>query len=379
MYDPLDAGVSHTSMPTPAQKLQSKLRAKRVKLARRARPRAETQALVPSAIGTTNRWVAPRFGSAPNNGFRVSHREFVGDIYSSTTYNVVGYPMNPGLSLTFPWLAAIAANFEKYKFVNMCVQYRSCTNTGSLGSVVMMLDFDAADPPPANKPTILNSAGCIQGNVWNGLDMPIDCRRFARDALYVRVGALQANQDVKTYDGGNLFVGVADGGNALLTGSLFIEYTVDFFTPQVSLLYSPGTLGGTVSSGSTSTNILPFGTNPTGTGVAYGCGLTSPPTGTQLFFGTSGGISTGRIFSVLPVGQVLIGLCGDGTTVTSPPVVFTGHSHCSTAIVDTDVNAAGTSWTAIVVLTILAAANCWLDLAINSATESATCMELARL
>jgi hypothetical protein len=56
----------------------------------------------------------PRFNGGRNP--IISHREFLGDVLSSTTFSSTTYTLNPGLQQTFPWLNAIATNFEQYKF-----------------------------------------------------------------------------------------------------------------------------------------------------------------------------------------------------------------------------------------------------------------------
>ena len=55
----------------------------------------------------TGRTVVPDFGP---NSVRITHKEYLGNIDGSTAFVGRVYPLNPGVSTTFPWLAGIARN-----------------------------------------------------------------------------------------------------------------------------------------------------------------------------------------------------------------------------------------------------------------------------
>ncbi len=86
---------------------------------------------------------------------RIQHREFLGDIKTSSTpgaFLIQDYPINPGMEVTFPWLSSVVGvNFQQYRIRGMVFEYRSMsadalnsTNT-ALGSVVMATDYDSTD------------------------------------------------------------------------------------------------------------------------------------------------------------------------------------------------------------------------------------------
>lgn len=77
----------------------------------------------------------PETNSLFNNGkyefakkpFRISHREYVGDVVSgpSNSFTYKTYSLNPGNSSLFPWLSVISENFESYKFHGLVFEFKS--------------------------------------------------------------------------------------------------------------------------------------------------------------------------------------------------------------------------------------------------------------
>jgi hypothetical protein len=54
----------------------------------------------------------------------VRHKEYLGEILSSQTFSVQqSYPLNPGISTTFPWLSGIAVRFQEYKIKGLVFHY----------------------------------------------------------------------------------------------------------------------------------------------------------------------------------------------------------------------------------------------------------------
>lgn len=77
---------------------------------------------------------------------------------------------------------------------------------------------------------------CREDAPWKDICMPLDTRDLndLGPRKFVRVGGLQANQDIKLYDSGNIFIGTVDG-TAVAWGKLWIEYDVVLFTPYLGL------------------------------------------------------------------------------------------------------------------------------------------------
>jgi hypothetical protein len=165
---------------------------------------------------------------------RVRHREYVADVLGSVAYAVTQYAINPGLASTFPWLSQLAACFESYKFRDLCFQYRTQAATASTGKALLSVDWDAADPAPSSKLLQLQERTKADDASWQNFDLPCDRADLAKFGVqrYIRPAALAANLDIKTYDVGNLWVGVQGEANANAIGELWICYDVDLITPN---------------------------------------------------------------------------------------------------------------------------------------------------
>jgi hypothetical protein len=94
----------------------------------------------------TNSTSPPSFGS---NRTIVKHREFIGNIQGSTSFSINTFNVNPGDEQTFPWLSALAVNYEKYRPIGVIFEFKSTsanalnsTNT-ALGTVMMCPRYNA--------------------------------------------------------------------------------------------------------------------------------------------------------------------------------------------------------------------------------------------
>lgn len=184
----------------------------------------------PTSYGVVNKTKTAKI-SGNSQGMRVQHREFISDVLGAVNFTVSSRPINPGLVTTFPWLALIAANFEKYKFRKLHFVYESSVATTAAGVVLSAIDTDAADPPPISKQAMMSYECSERSNVWmtHTTRMPIQ-----QPMLYVRTGPVPAGSDVKTYDAGNVFVASQGAASAAAIGELYVEYDVDLYVPQLT-------------------------------------------------------------------------------------------------------------------------------------------------
>lgn len=168
----------------------------------------------------------------------VTHREYLQDIVRSTsTYTLDGVAINPGISASFPWLSQIAGRFESYTFNRLDYVYEPMVPTTQPGTVMMAIDFDAADTPPSSKQTQMSYQGAVRAAPWQ--PFRISAMQHNRVKMvkerYVRTGQVPANTDIKTYDMGDLYLGtVGTGATAVTLGELYVEYSVTFRTPQIA-------------------------------------------------------------------------------------------------------------------------------------------------
>lgn len=173
---------------------------------------------------------------------RVKHREYVRDIVSiNANYAVQSISINPGFTPLFAWLCSIALSYESYLFNSLSFEFESSGVTTDRGTVMMAVDFDAADSPPTTKQQFMAIHGSTRSAVWAHqccTTSQKDLRKFGVQR-YVRNSAPMGTQDIKTYDVGNFLI-ATQGTGAITVGELYVTYDVTLHTPQPSglnLLY----------------------------------------------------------------------------------------------------------------------------------------------
>nr|WAE43113.1 MAG: capsid protein [Cressdnaviricota sp.] len=175
-----------------------------------------------------------------HTGVRICHREYIQDVDSSIGFTNIGYSINPGVINTFPWLSAIAQNFQQYKFHGLVFTFVSTsadalnsTNT-ALGTVIMATNYNAFQNLFQSKSQMENNEFTTSGKPSVNIMHMIECdpkQTIQEGKFYIRTGALGANQDIKTYDQG-LFQLATVGSQAISTiGELHVSYDIEFFKP----------------------------------------------------------------------------------------------------------------------------------------------------
>jgi hypothetical protein len=189
----------------------------------------------PVAITTVQKTRNPEITDRQKNGnVTVTHRELIGDIAGSVPFTVNQFSINPGLASTFPWLSSMASLYESYIFDSLEFEYSTSSSSTSNGKVMAAVDYDAADPAPLTKVAMASYEGYTSCSPWHDF-----VQRSAKQSLsksksyYVRNGPLSANQDIKTYDVGNLFLCTQGNPDTSIVGELYVKYKVRLMTPQL--------------------------------------------------------------------------------------------------------------------------------------------------
>jgi len=180
--------------------------------------------------------------------FAMQHREYLMDIYGSTTFNLTSFPINPGLQQTFPWLASQALSYEQYKLKGLLFEFvtTSGTSVGStntaLGTVIMATEYNSQLPLFSSKFQMENHEYANSFVPFKDNLHPIECapKDTTISHLYVRVGTGTAYNPL-LYDMG-IFqiatVGMQAGVTAI--GELWVTYDIEFYKPTI-----PTSLSGT--------------------------------------------------------------------------------------------------------------------------------------
>lgn len=181
----------------------------------------------------------------------IRHREFIADVIGGTgtpsVFNVAAtYPLNPGLAGSFPWLAAIAQNFQEYtwrgvvyQFVSTSGDSTSSTNT-ALGSVMMATHYRSTAPTYTSKQFLLNEYCSSDSRPCDGFVHPIECdpRENPYNVQYVRSAAVPAGEDAKSYDLGVVSIATQGLPTANINiGELWVSYEVELRKPIANSLY----------------------------------------------------------------------------------------------------------------------------------------------
>jgi len=177
---------------------------------------------------------------------RFSHREFLGTVSTSTTYQtLLSINLNPGLLA--PILAQISRSFTMYKFHGLMFVFNSTsasavasTNT-ALGVTGMVCNYDPDAGNFVSRQEAEDYVGCQSAVPCNNLYLPIECkpqttmldRRFIRHGTSVKP---LAETDL------GVFQYFADGAqSASVAGEVWVTYDVEFFLPELDHQTGVGT------------------------------------------------------------------------------------------------------------------------------------------
>jgi len=172
----------------------------------------------------------------------IRHREYIGDITGTSAFtNLFDLDINPGLSSTFPYLSALASQFQEYRFKGLVFEYKTQSGmlTGSntaLGDVMMVAQYRADAALPTSKLQLLNEMWSQSIRPDQSGFLPIECspKENSLKIQYIRTGALPASTDQKLYDLANFSL-FTTGTPANFLGELWCTYEVELFKPVLSV------------------------------------------------------------------------------------------------------------------------------------------------
>jgi hypothetical protein len=179
----------------------------------------------------------PKFSSTHATNI-VCHREYIGDVLGGAAFFNDTFPLNPGVSETFPWLSQIAANYQEYKFHGIMFEFRPLitdfVTAGSPGVVVMATNYNSVAPAFTSKYEMENSEYAVSVKPTNALCHMVECKanQTVLKELYVRTGDVPSGQDARLYDLG-LFQFARQSNPAINLGELWVTYCVEFFKPII--------------------------------------------------------------------------------------------------------------------------------------------------
>lgn len=173
----------------------------------------------------------------------VRYKEYIGDVFTHPTnagqFMATTYAVNPGNLFVFPWLHAIAQNYEQYVINGMFVEYRSYTSdasTAGIGQVIISTDYNVDEAPPQSREMMFNNAYCSTSKSSETQMHGLECApRERKQQVYFVRSYGQPVVDIKDYDFANITVATAGGDIAANTniGSLYLHYDITFLKEEV--------------------------------------------------------------------------------------------------------------------------------------------------
>lgn len=176
------------------------------------------------------------------SGTIIRHREYVGDVLSSNAFTINTYPINVGVSTTFPWCAGPAQSFEQYRLRGCIFEYKSLSGralnstNSALGTVIMATEYDSTKPSFTDKRSMENytySTSCDPG-----VDAmhPVECANDVTPlgTMYVRNSGQIVDTDLRFSDIGKFQIAtVGMQASGFICGELWVTYEVELLKPRL--------------------------------------------------------------------------------------------------------------------------------------------------
>lgn len=171
----------------------------------------------------------------------IEHTEFVQNVTASnsgagnSSFNAVQFPLNPGLSTTFPFLSQLAQSYLLYEFHGLIFQYKpnsgeSGASSNALGKVIMATDYDPDGAAFFNSVQMENEdyANSCKPSVGMLHGVETHPQQSLMDLKYVRTGT---STKAKSFtDLGNLYIATEgipfSAAGTQILGELWVTYRV---------------------------------------------------------------------------------------------------------------------------------------------------------
>jgi len=181
----------------------------------------------------------PSMHGGGENGMRVRHKEFLGPIYSQTSFTNKVFYVNPGLQETFPWLAGVAANFQQYKIHGLVMVYKPALPDGivsfsSLGNVVIISEENVNAPAYTSQIQMEQTQFCASAKPTEPIVAPVECKSSLIDinVKQIRSGSVPTGGTQQMYDFCQLQVATTGQTTAnVLMGNLYLSYDISLLNP----------------------------------------------------------------------------------------------------------------------------------------------------
>lgn len=167
-------------------------------------------------------------------GFVVKHREFIDVVTPPNAPDIREFLIQPGLDTSFPWLAGVALNYQKYQIRNLTAHYVPNCATNQNGLIGMAFEYNASEDKPTSYTQLAQYSGFTQSSVWDTISVQHD----AKHPLKFITSSVDVPGDANMYHSGKLlFYNEYTGGastNVTVWGRIYISYDIALHIPQVA-------------------------------------------------------------------------------------------------------------------------------------------------
>jgi hypothetical protein len=184
--------------------------------------------------------------SLSGDGVEITHREFLGNVQSSSDFSIQSYPVNPGLAASYPWLSQLACYFDQYEIMGQMYQFHTTSGyvtstTPALGAVIMATNYDVYDPPFVSKQAMESYEFCTSSIPCQSFVHPLECDPQTKpmNKQYVRNSPVPAGS-LLNYDMGTFYIATEGMGATVYTiGELWVVYHVRLSKPKINSFCPP--------------------------------------------------------------------------------------------------------------------------------------------
>jgi hypothetical protein len=227
----------------------------------------------------------------------IEKTELLSLVNGSTGFTVVKFPLNPGLVGTLPVGYTEAKNWTEWKCKYFKVEFiptvSEYATQGQQGEVALAVDYNAVNAVPTTMQQIEAMHFAGGGIPSRGFKFNASVKHMNKaDPKNVRTGAVPAGDDLRKYDGGNLYFAVNGCTNATQVGKLEIKYRFEMELPtllnvlpandpDIAFFQSPGV--GEAGAATGVAKIVPLATASfNGLGAVNTAGSIVPPAGNYV-------------------------------------------------------------------------------------------------
>ncbi len=187
----------------------------------------------PVAVSSAQRFPL-KAGTNVRRSWRFQNSELISSVSGTVAFNAVKYPVNPGLSGTFPWLSTEAAKWEQYRFHKLQFRYVTRTSTATVGSVILSPDYNVRDAAPTTEVAATDTQDAVEDSVWKEITCVLDPAAMFPQGPRKLLRSANIAGDANLYDVANFYLCTVEEAGTDAIGKLWVDYDVEFFVPQNS-------------------------------------------------------------------------------------------------------------------------------------------------